>query len=175
VVLLDLIFSILRKVSACPRAPNVVLFRRAKFLLEALFQYVITTIYYFLVYKMGMPHYNLKYNYWKRCSISRHHITAQTFCIPLIGSIPGLVALFQYIITADYPFRNETKSEWSRQQIDNRGNNVPNGKRRWRQLWGSRTCHNYVFCTELPDLPMYLSMAHGFNVWNALILVYRFK
>ena len=49
------------------------------------------TIYYFIVYKMGMPHYNLKYSYWKRCSISRHHITAQTFCIPLIGPIPGLV------------------------------------------------------------------------------------
>jgi hypothetical protein len=39
------------------------------------------TIYYFIVCKMGMPHYNLKYSYWKRCSISRHHITAQTFCI----------------------------------------------------------------------------------------------
>ena len=49
------------------------------------------TIYYFIVCKMGMPHYNLKYSYWKRCSISRHHITAQTFCIPLIGPIPGLV------------------------------------------------------------------------------------
>ena len=53
-----------------------------------------------------------------------------------------LEALFQYAITADYPFRNETKSEWSRQQIENRGNNVSNGKRRWRQLWGSHTCHN---------------------------------
>jgi hypothetical protein len=29
------------------------------------------TIYYFIVCKMGMPHYNLKYSYWKRCSISR--------------------------------------------------------------------------------------------------------
>jgi hypothetical protein len=34
-----------------------------------------------------------------------------------------LEALFQYVMSADYPFRNETKSEWSRQQIDNRGNN----------------------------------------------------
>jgi hypothetical protein len=40
---------------------------------------------------MEMPYYNLKYSYWKRCSIYRHHITAQTFCIPLIGPIPGLV------------------------------------------------------------------------------------
>jgi hypothetical protein len=42
------------------------------------------TIYYFIVYKMGMPHYNLEYSYWKRCSISRHHITAQACCVPLI-------------------------------------------------------------------------------------------
>ena len=34
----------MREVSAYPRAPNVVLFRRAKFLLEALFQYVIKEI-----------------------------------------------------------------------------------------------------------------------------------
>jgi hypothetical protein len=44
------------------------------------------TIYYFLVYEMEMPHYNLKYNYWKRYTISRHHITTQTFCVPLIGA-----------------------------------------------------------------------------------------
>ena len=44
------------------------------------------TIYYIIVNKMGMPHYNLKYSYWKRCSISRHHITAQAFCVPLIGA-----------------------------------------------------------------------------------------
>jgi hypothetical protein len=42
VVLLDLKFSILREVSACPRALKVVLLHRAKFLLEALFQYVPT-------------------------------------------------------------------------------------------------------------------------------------
>jgi hypothetical protein len=53
-----------------------------------------------------------------------------------------LEALFQYVITSDYPFRNETKSEWSRQQIENRGNNVSNGKRRWRQIWGCRTFYN---------------------------------
>ena len=44
------------------------------------------TIYYFLVYKMEMQYYNFKYSYWKRCSISRHHITAQAFCVPLIGA-----------------------------------------------------------------------------------------
>jgi hypothetical protein len=47
VVLLDLKFSILREVSACPRALKVVLLRRAKFLLEALFQYAITADYPF--------------------------------------------------------------------------------------------------------------------------------
>jgi len=36
VVLLDNKSSILRKVSACPRVPKAVLFRLAKFLLEAL-------------------------------------------------------------------------------------------------------------------------------------------
>ena len=87
-LLLDLKFSILREVSACPRAPKVVLFRRANFLLEA---------------------------------------------------------LFQYVIKVDYPFRNEAKSEWSRQQIENRGNNVSNGKRRWRQI--------FIVCFILYPLP----------------------
>jgi hypothetical protein len=45
--LLDLKFTIMREVSACPRALKVVLLRRAQFLLEALFQYVITADYPF--------------------------------------------------------------------------------------------------------------------------------
>jgi hypothetical protein len=32
------------------------------------------------VFKMDMPYYNLKYSYWKRCSISRHHITNFNVC-----------------------------------------------------------------------------------------------
>ena len=43
------------------------------------------TIYYFLVYEMEIPYYNLKYSYWKRYTISRHHITTQTLCVHLIG------------------------------------------------------------------------------------------